>query len=104
MDVFVHWTGDGAEDLARRLQPADGDGLHLAVITNRGVKVWPEGAPETFCTDHWCCRYAALGANATHKQVAALLGRIAERGLDFVHTETLFNYDGRPAFSLGQGE
>ena len=29
------------------------------MITNRGTKVWPDGAPETFCTDHWRCRFTA---------------------------------------------
>jgi isocitrate dehydrogenase len=29
------------------------------MITNRGVKVWPNGVPETFCTDRWPCRFHA---------------------------------------------
>src|SRR5262249_39841983 len=53
VDVFFDWTGRSAADLADKLKPADGNGLTLSMITNRGVRVWPDGLDETFCTDHW---------------------------------------------------
>jgi isocitrate dehydrogenase len=76
------------------------------MISNRGVKVWPQGMPETFCTDHWRCRFLADGAGgtATPAQVLALLGRVAAAGLEFVKTEHLYTFDGVPGFSLGQGQ
>jgi isocitrate dehydrogenase len=75
------------------------------MISNRGVKVWPQGMPETFCTDHWRCRYMADGADtATPGQVLALLARLGEAGLEFVKTEHLYTFDGVPGFSLGQGQ
>ena len=85
------------------MQPLGGDGLELKAITNRGTKVWPEGSPETFCTDHWCCRFLSpqpQGA-VTHAQVAALLGRCAAAGLDFIKTEGLFTFDGERGYSAG---
>ncbi len=104
VDVFLHWdeAGRNPEQLAARLRPASGDGLELTMITNRGVKVWPEGLPETFCTDHWRCRFT--GQNLTHQQIVALLGRIAQLGLDFIKTEHLYTYDGQLGFSLGQAQ
>ena len=36
--------------------------------------------------------------------IIALLGRLAEAGLDFIKTEHLYTFDGKPGFSLGQGE
>ena len=75
------------------------------MITNRGVKVWPGGVPETFCTDHWRCRYMAPdGENATHRQLVSLLERFEAAGFDFIKTENLFTFDGEPGFSLGQGQ
>ena len=61
------------------------------MITNRGVKVWPDGFPETFCTDHWRCRFKADGDRQTvgHDQFISLLGRVAAEGLDFIKTENL---------------
>jgi isocitrate dehydrogenase len=59
VDVFMHWNPQKGttEDLAQKLQKLNADGMELTLITNRGVKVWPEGFPETFCTDHWRCRF-----------------------------------------------
>ena len=45
------------------------------MITNRGVKVYPDGMPETFCTDHWRCRFVRVDGGATdHAAVLELLG------------------------------
>ncbi len=103
VDVFVHDPATTPEALAARLQQYEGDGLRLTMITNRGVKVWPEGLPETFCTDHWRCRFMAEGAT-THAAVVGLLGRLAGAGVDFIKTEHLCTFDGEAAFSKGQGE
>jgi isocitrate dehydrogenase len=106
VDVFLHWQGGTPDDLGRALRTCDGDGLALEMITNRGVKVWPGGLPETFCTDHWRCRFTRadpsdqLGA----AQILSLLARVADAGLEFVKTEHLYTFDGEPGFSLGQGQ
>jgi isocitrate dehydrogenase len=106
VDVFLHWRGGEPAALAAALTPVAGDGLALAMITNRGVKVWPDGLPETFCTDHWRCRFqaAAPGGAVAPPQVVALLGRVADAGLDFIKTEGLYTFDGEPGYSLGQGQ
>jgi isocitrate dehydrogenase len=104
VDVFMDWTKGTAEELAEVMQRVGGEGLELKMITNRGVKVWPGRAPETFCTDHWRCRYAASGGTATHGQIVSLMGRVAEAGLDFIKTENLCTFDGVPGYSLGQGQ
>ncbi len=82
-------------------------GLDLVMITNRGVKVWPQGLPETFCTDHWRCRFQASGdggAPTSHAAIAALLQRFADAKIDFIKTEHLCTFDGKPGYSLGQGQ
>ncbi|MDJ0950889.1 MAG: NADP-dependent isocitrate dehydrogenase [Alphaproteobacteria bacterium] len=105
LDVFVHWRLGGADDLARILQRADRNDLKLSMITNRGVKVWPDGMPETFCTDHWRCRFTTNGHGPVeNRQVVDLLSRVDQAGLDFIKTETLCTFDGKPGFSLGQGQ
>jgi isocitrate dehydrogenase len=108
VDLFVDWDeADRHPDaLAKTLEPLNADGLKLKMITNRGVKVWPEGMPETFCTDHWRCRFTATeqGGSVTHQQIVALQQRAAEAGVDFIKTEHLCTFDGKPGYSLGQGE
>lgn len=107
-DVFLQWSvGDRNPDaLARELSAADGDGLRLTMITNRGQKVWPNGAPETFRTDHWRCRFLAPeGSPAiTQDRIFGLLQRVDRLGLSVIKTEHLYTFDGEPGFSLGQGQ
>ncbi len=107
VDVFIHQRDISPDDLAEKLDRASGGGLEIKLITNRGVKVWPQGFPETFCTDHWRCRFrksSSNGYSVTHDDILGLLGRIRLEGLDFIKTEHLCTLDGKPAFSLGQGE
>ena len=108
VDVFVHFRGS-PDDLARQLKvvSANGSGLDLIMITNRGVKVWPDGLPETFCTDHWRCRFQASGnakAPTSHAVIARLLQRFADAEIDFIKAEHLRTFDGEPGYSLGQGQ
>ncbi len=104
VDVFLDWTGAEVETLAAQLQRAAAGAFELALITNRGVKVWPDGFPETFCTDHWRCRFMGAGGSATHAQVVSLLSALEEAGLDFIKSEHLYDFDGEPGYSLGQGQ
>jgi len=57
VDVFIHDAQCSAEFLAGRLSTLATPPLQLQMITNRSVKVWPVGFPETFCADHWRCRF-----------------------------------------------
>ncbi len=104
VDVFLHWRGEPAA-LGAALAPSQGADFRLAMITNRGVKVWPDGFPETFCTDHWRCRFLAPeGTPSSHGQVVQLLERVQRAGFDFIKTENLCTFDGEAGYSLGQGQ
>ena len=103
VDVYLDWTGGSADELGAHVSKLSGDGLKLTSIANRGVKVFPDGSPETFCSDHWRCRFISDGGAAIkHAQIAALLARFAETKLDFIKTENLCNFDGKPGYSHAQ--
>jgi isocitrate dehydrogenase len=105
VDVFLDWPVGTPDELGAAISKLSNEDLKLAMITNRGVKVWPGGVPETFCTDHWRCRFLpAQGSVATHEQIVALLGRVAGAGFDFIKTEHLCTFDGEAGYSLGQGQ
>jgi isocitrate dehydrogenase len=104
VDVFIYAGDTDAESLAQQLQACSGNGSTLSGISNRGTKVWPEGMPETFCTDHWRCRFTANSNALKYSQVLDLLSSIAEQGLDVIKTENLYKFDGKQVYSLGQGE
>ena len=103
VDVYVNWPSLDNEKLASVLQTAAGDGMRLTMMSNRGVKTWPGGHPETFCTDNYRCRFASA-SGTTQAQIISLLSRIADTGMEIVKTENLRNYDGKPGYTLAQGE
>ena len=104
IDIFVH-SRLPTKALARSLRAVETKALKLDMITNRGVKVWPDGMPETFCTDHWRCRFMGLpGADLSNQDVLDLLEALMDGHVDFIKTEHLFNFDGTPGYSLGQGQ
>ena len=80
------------------------DVLNLTMITNRGVKVWPNGYDETFCTDHWRCRFEKTTDSVDNSDIIKLLATIHELGLDAIKTENLYEFDGVRGYSLGQGQ
>ena len=106
VDVFLDWAEGDRQPatIGERLEALNGDGLRLKLITNRGVKVYPGGLPETFWTDHWRCRFVPTGDAVTPAQVVALQGRLVDAGLDVIKTENLYTFDGERAYSLAQGE
>ncbi|HMN92111.1 MAG TPA: NADP-dependent isocitrate dehydrogenase [Hydrogenophaga sp.] len=106
VDVFLHEPERSPDDLARRLLAVQSGTLQLQMITNRGVKVWPQGLAETSCTDHWRCRYLPGQADSPirQRQVIELLGALTDAGLDVIKTENLYDFDGVKGFSLGQGQ
>jgi isocitrate dehydrogenase len=101
----VHWNGSEPDELALGVKKITGGAIELSMITNRGIKVYPDGFPETFCTDHWRCRFKpAEGENLTKAGIIQLLQNAAAHNIDIIKTENLYAFDGKPAFSLGQGQ
>jgi isocitrate dehydrogenase len=105
VDLFVHWNGTDANEIAKSVQKLNNATMELTMITNRGIKVWPEGFEETFCTDHWRCRFKPVeGQSASKEEIVQLLNNAIQHGVDVVKTENLYAFDGKPGFSLGQGQ
>ncbi len=106
IDVFLDWTAGTPTDLGTRVQALELPGLRLTFVSNRGVKVWPGGFPETFCSDHWRCRFLAEdpGQGIPHSALLALLARLDQAGYDFIKTENLYTFDGAPGYTAEQGE
>ncbi len=72
--------------------------MKLQAVFNRGTVVWPNGLPETFCTDHWRARFLESdGAALAHRDILSSSGRIGEAGYDFIKTEHCTLSTGYPA-------
>lgn len=105
VDLFVHWTGTDPDVLAKHIVEMNTQGIELSMITNRGIKVWPEGFSETFCTDHWRCRFKPTTKETiTKNDIIALLTSAVQKNIDVIKTENLYVFDRKQGYSLGQGQ
>ncbi len=105
VDMFTHWGDTDPNILAEKINSLGIKNLELSMITNRGIKVWPNGFKETFCTDHWRCRFKKEdNSTLNNKDIIDLLQTLNNEKLDIIKTENLYSFDGKNAFSLGQGQ
>ena len=110
VDAFINWPEDDSNKIGEALDKLEVNGIKLKMITNRGVKVYPDGMEETYCTDHWRCRFIASDSTTgkyhgiEYDQVLTLLNTIHKSGFEVIKTENLYEFDGKRGFSLGQGE
>jgi isocitrate dehydrogenase len=113
-DIFICRDNISPEELGNQLLALTPEGLKLKMITNRGVKVYPQGHEETFCTDHWRCRFVAEGtitekeeptyASLEFSRLLSLQDILSQAGVEIIKTENLYTFNGVRGFSLGQGE
>lgn len=105
VDVFFQWNGSEPNELAGLLKHMESEEVSLKMITNRGVKVWPDGFKETFCTDHWRCRFMPKNGTPFKKEnIIQLLQKAELQNLDTIKTENLYLFNGEPGFALGHGQ
>lgn len=104
VDVGLNFDGT-ADALAQKILPCVNDDLELLHISNRGVKVWPNGQPDTFCSDNWQIRFMAKdGGTVKTSQVIALMDRLNKADMNFTKAVMLHTFDGVPGYSATQGE
>ena len=69
VDVFLDWTKGSATELGESLEDAQRRWPQTQMMSNRGVKVWPGGHAETFCSDHWRCRFCRERATVQFRMI-----------------------------------
>jgi isocitrate dehydrogenase len=103
VDIFLYHDNRDPNALGQALSQIKVD-FPLTMITNRGVKVYPDGMSETFCTDHWRCRFKNEDLTpVTYGQIIELQKKVSEAGYHIIKTENLCTFDGVMGFSAGQG-
>jgi len=105
VDVFVQ-SRKKPPEIVEAMKGLAGAGLQVMMLTNRGVKLWPPGSPDAFCTDHFRVRFKNAKAMdpISHQQIADLLGRIGAAGWDFIKIENLYTFNGELGFTKSSSE
>ena len=104
VDVFLDEPGGHPDRIAERLAKLSVPGTKLTTISNRGTKVWPNGNPDTYWSDHWSCRFEGDGEPFAAEYVVKLLQAAGEAGFEVIKSEGLYTFDGQRGYSLAQGE
>ena len=84
------------QELADKLQDLPA-GWKLDLISSRGVRVWPDGAPETHMVGLLGARL--YNPDATSANLADLLVELSRREVPWVHVEQLRDFDGVRGYS-----
>jgi isocitrate dehydrogenase len=103
IDIFLQWQDGIPKKLGDKLMNYGTSQLELKLMTNRGVKVWPEGFPETYCVDHWRCRFMSPNMQLDFTEVLNVQSRLHQAGFDVVKTENLYNFNGEPGYAAVHG-
>lgn len=104
VDLSLTWDGT-ADDLAAKVLPCVTESLTLQMISNRGVKVWPNGQPDTACADNWRLRFLSKsGENVRTSEILSLMTNMNQADMNFTKSVMLHTFDGKPGFTAAQGE
>lgn len=108
IDVFLDNHDLTPEQLGEKLSKLNSK-LKLIVITSRGLKIWPQSLIQAPYAHHVSCRFQTTTdmknlSVVTHKDLIDLLQQIDNLNFDVIKTENLYTFDGKPGFSLAQGQ
>lgn len=108
VDIFLHWdeANRNPNVLGSILSSISTQNLKFEKMSNRGTKVYPDGNPATFCTDHWRCRFVTdkFEVTSSNQEIIELMQKITDSNLEIIKTENLYTFDGKLGFSVLQGE
>jgi len=96
IDIFVYAHTD-PKAFIKNASCSQWKHFKLEKISNRGVRVWPEGHPETHCIDHFRLRFMKEGCAPI--DLVNLQEELLQAGYDIVSTENLYDMDGKAAYS-----
>lgn len=108
VDIFIDNPSQTPEYLGEELKKMTGN-LKPVVITSRGLKIWPNSMIDAPYAHHCSCRFQSSVdiknlKTITHQDIINLLQQFEKQGLDVIKTENLYTFDGKPGFSLAQGQ
>lgn len=102
VDVFIFFRGQMGQFFSKISHINIGP-LRLKMITNRGARVWPEGQPETFCTEQWRCRFTSDNSKTvSQNDLIQILHAFDHVNMDVIKSEFLYTFDGKPGYSSAE--
>ena len=103
VDIFIDASHVSTEEVARNMQQINSS-LKLKSISSRGVNVWPTKSSNVLLSDHWRCRFMHQEEFSIikHSDIIQILSQLQTKKIDFIKTENLYLFNGKPGFSIAQ--
>ena len=103
-DVFVDLNGQSLESITNKADNIHPD-LKLHLISQKGLKIWPDNATSDFKCEFVTLRYIGyqdkgISTNMPSTVINSLYGN----GFDVTGFNSLYTYDGKTGFTMAQGE
>jgi len=104
VDLFIY-SKETAVQFQKKITELHPSPFKLQMITNRGVRIWPEGHLETFCIEQWRCRFIAKDEKYLIKpqDIVQLLDHFIQSGYDVFQTENLYTFEGVFGYTSAEG-
>lgn len=118
-DLFIDWKSS-FDDLLKKLKPMEHDDLEVKMISAKGLLLWPlidAHMMPNYSQGLTVLRFVGKGITGkssgeiinpnktiSQKHIIDMLEIMDKEGFDFVKYEGLYLFDGKPAYSSGQGE
>lgn len=102
-DIYVYWNQQDLNSFGDSLMKTSTDALTLELISCKGLKVYPGVTGDFNYSDQLRCRYRSKSP-VTQQDIAALIAKVCSEGFEFIKVENLYNFDGQPGYTAGQGE
>ena len=108
VDVFIENENSTPNELGEKASKIATQ-LNLITITSRGLKIWPNSMIDAPDANHCCFRFQSSTdtKNLTaisHQDIIDLLRKFDELKFDVIKTENLYTFDGKPGYTLAQGQ
>ncbi len=118
-DLFIDWQKE-FDDLLVELKTMESEKLEVKMIAAKGLMLWPlidKHMMPNYSKGLTVLRFIGKGItgksssdiidaakNIAHKDIIEMLSYLSEKNIDFVKYEGLYLFDGKPAYTSGQGE
>ncbi len=103
VDVYIYYRGQLSEFFSK-ISHINIGALRLKMIANRGVQVWPQGHPDTFCIEQWRCRFISDDQRTVAQDdVIKILHAFDHVRMDVIKSEFLYFFDEKAGFSAFGG-
>jgi isocitrate dehydrogenase len=99
-DIYIENVAEKADSIAAKVNDGLTGNVKLALMSNRGVKIWPDGQPNTKTTDLWRLRFKGA---MTAESFIALQSHLIAKGLTPVKYDALYAFDGVDGFTSAAG-